>query len=65
MTETTEFADVALPAALWGEKTGYFTNARIARFTEPLAQRPGDTRDLFALRSPGSLSPLCPDVRAR
>jgi Molybdopterin oxidoreductase len=27
MTETTEFADVALPAALWGEKTGCFTNA--------------------------------------
>ena len=28
---------------------------------EPLAQRPGDTRDdLFALRSPGSVSPLCP-----
>src|SRR5262249_40846308 len=27
---------------------------------EPLAQRPGDTRDLFALRSLGSVSPLCP-----
>src|SRR5262249_16330849 len=25
-----------------------------------LAQRTGDTRDLFALRSPGSVSPLCP-----
>ena len=24
-----------------------------------LAQRTGDTRDLFALRSPGSVSPLC------
>lgn len=27
MTETTELADVVLPAALWGEKTGCFTNA--------------------------------------
>ena len=25
-----------------------------------LAQRTGDTRDLFALRSPGSVNPLCP-----
>src|SRR5438128_8105506 len=25
-----------------------------------LAQRTGDPRDLFALRSPGSVSPLCP-----
>jgi anaerobic selenocysteine-containing dehydrogenase len=26
-TETTEFADVVLPAALWGEKTGTYTNS--------------------------------------
>lgn len=26
MTETTEFADVVLPTAMWGEKTGCFTN---------------------------------------
>ena len=26
LTETTTYADVILPAALWGEKTGCFTN---------------------------------------
>ena len=26
MTETAELADVVLPAAIWGEKTGTFTN---------------------------------------
>jgi hypothetical protein len=31
----------------------------------PLAQRTGDTRDLFALRSARSVSPALPDVRAR
>jgi anaerobic selenocysteine-containing dehydrogenase len=25
-TETTQLADVVLPAAMWGEKTGVFTN---------------------------------------
>jgi predicted molibdopterin-dependent oxidoreductase YjgC len=26
LTETAELADVVLPAAIWGEKTGTFTN---------------------------------------
>lgn len=25
-TETTQLADIVLPAAMWGEKTGCFTN---------------------------------------
>lgn len=31
LTETAHLADVVLPAATWGEKTGTFTNAVLAR----------------------------------
>ena len=31
MTETAELADIVLPTALWGEKTGCFTNADFDR----------------------------------
>ncbi|MGA6164135.1 molybdopterin oxidoreductase family protein [Amycolatopsis magusensis] len=41
-TETTEFADVVLPAAIWGEKTGTFTNAdRTVHLSEKAVEPPG------------------------
>ncbi|WP_062991510.1 molybdopterin oxidoreductase family protein [Nocardia anaemiae] len=41
-TETTELADVVLPAAAWGEKTGTFTNAdRTVHISEQAVQPPG------------------------
>ena len=44
-TETTEFADVVLPAALWGEKTGTFTNAdRTVHLSRKAIEPPGDAR---------------------
>jgi anaerobic selenocysteine-containing dehydrogenase len=50
-TETTEFADVVLPAALWGEKTGTFTNAdRTVHLSEQAVAPPGEARtdlDIF------------------
>ncbi|WP_433222855.1 molybdopterin oxidoreductase family protein [Dactylosporangium sp. CS-047395] len=50
-TETTEFADVVLPAAGWGEKTGTFTNAdRTVHLSERAADPPGQARpdlDIF------------------
>jgi anaerobic selenocysteine-containing dehydrogenase len=43
--ETTEFADVVLPAATWGEKTGTFTNAdRTVHLSERAVAPPGDAR---------------------
>jgi anaerobic selenocysteine-containing dehydrogenase len=45
MTETAEFADVVLPAATWGEKTGCFTNAdRTVHLSERAADPPGAAR---------------------
>jgi anaerobic selenocysteine-containing dehydrogenase len=45
LTETTEFADVVLPAALWGEKTGTYTNAdRTVHLSERAVAPPGDAR---------------------
>ncbi|RBM22696.1 nitrate reductase [Prauserella sp. PE36] len=42
-TETAEFADVVLPAATWGEKTGTFTNAdRTVHLSEQAVDPPGD-----------------------
>ncbi|MFF5987368.1 molybdopterin oxidoreductase family protein [Prauserella flavalba] len=42
-TETAEFADVVLPAATWGEKTGTFTNAdRTVHLSERAVDPPGD-----------------------
>lgn len=50
-TETTELADVVLPAATWGEKTGTFTNAdRTVHLSEKAVDPPGDARpdlDIF------------------
>src|SRR5690606_35745358 len=43
--ETTAFADVVLPVALWGEKTGTFTNAdRTVHLSEQAIDPPGDAR---------------------
>ncbi|WP_061300052.1 molybdopterin oxidoreductase family protein [Herbidospora cretacea] len=44
-TETTELADVVLPAAAWGEKTGAFTNAdRTVHLSERAVDPPGEAR---------------------
>jgi anaerobic selenocysteine-containing dehydrogenase len=44
-TETTEFADVVLPAALWGEKTGTYTNVdRTVHLSEQAVAPPGQAR---------------------
>jgi anaerobic selenocysteine-containing dehydrogenase len=45
MTETAAFADVVLPAALWGEKTGCITNVdRTVHLAQKVVQPPGDAR---------------------
>jgi len=50
-TETTDLADVVLPAATWGEKTGTFTNAdRTVHLSEKAVDPPGEARadlDIF------------------
>ncbi|MBB4689088.1 molybdopterin oxidoreductase family protein [Amycolatopsis jiangsuensis] len=50
-TETAELADVVLPAAMWGEKTGTFTNAdRTVHLSEKAIDPPGQARsdlDIF------------------
>jgi anaerobic selenocysteine-containing dehydrogenase len=44
-TETTEYADVVLPAALWGEKTGCFTNVdRTVHISHQAIDPPGKAR---------------------
>ncbi|MCV7402140.1 molybdopterin-dependent oxidoreductase [Mycobacterium fragae] len=51
LTETAELADVVLPAAAWGEKTGTFTNAdRTVHLSEKAVDPPGSARpdlDIF------------------
>ena len=51
LTETAALADVVLPAALWGEKTGTFTNAdRTVHLSERAVDPPGEARadlDIF------------------
>lgn len=48
MTETAEFADVVLPAAIWGEKTGTFTNAdRTVHLSLKAVDPPGEARSDF------------------
>jgi ferredoxin-nitrate reductase len=43
--ETTELADVVLPAALWGEKTGTFTNSdRTVHLSLKAVEPPGEAR---------------------
>lgn len=50
-TETTALADVVLPAAAWGEKTGCFTNAdRTVHLSDTAVEPPGAARpdlDIF------------------
>jgi anaerobic selenocysteine-containing dehydrogenase len=51
VTETAQFADVVLPAATWGEKTGCFTNAdRTVHLSDKAVEPPGQARpdlDIF------------------
>jgi ferredoxin-nitrate reductase len=51
MTETASEADIVLPVALWGEKTGCFTNAdRTVHLSRQAVQPPGEARpdlDIF------------------
>ncbi|MEV5510829.1 molybdopterin oxidoreductase family protein [Streptomyces orinoci] len=51
LTETAQLADVVLPAAAWGEKTGTFTNAdRTVHFSGKAVDPPGEARadlDIF------------------
>jgi len=51
LSETAELADVVLPAATWGEKTGCFTNAdRTVHLSEKAVEPPGEARpdlDIF------------------
>jgi len=47
-TETTELADVVLPAAIWGEKTGCFTNVdRTVHISHKAVYPPGEARSDF------------------
>jgi ferredoxin-nitrate reductase len=51
MTETAKHADVLLPAAMWGEKTGTYTNVdRTVHISHKAVEPPGDARadlDIF------------------
>lgn len=48
MTETTKYADVVLPAALWGEKTGCFTNVdRTVHISHKAVDPPGEAKSDF------------------
>ena len=45
LTETAQLADVVLPAATWGEKSGCFTNAdRTAHISDKAVDPPGEAR---------------------
>ncbi|MFE9776263.1 molybdopterin oxidoreductase family protein [Streptomyces sp. NPDC005931] len=45
LTETAQLADVVLPAATWGEKTGTFTNTdRTVHLSEKAVEPPGEAR---------------------
>jgi ferredoxin-nitrate reductase len=45
LTETARLADIVLPAATWGEKTGTFTNAdRTVHLSEQAVEPPGEAR---------------------
>ena len=48
MTETTRRADVVLPAAIWGEKTGCFTNVdRTVHISHKAIDPPGEAKSDF------------------
>ncbi|MEU4393129.1 nitrate reductase [Kribbella sp. NPDC023855] len=50
LTETAQFADVVLPTAVWGEKTGTFTNHdRTVHLSEKAVQPPGEARTDFEI----------------
>jgi len=45
LSETAQLADVVLPAALWGEKTGTYTNHdRTVHLSEQMTQPPGEAK---------------------
>jgi ferredoxin-nitrate reductase len=48
LTETAQLADVVLPAAVWGEKQGTYTNAdRTVHLSDKAVEPPGDARSDF------------------
>lgn len=48
MTETARLADVVLPCAIWGEKTGTFTNVdRTVHISHKAVEPPGEARSDF------------------
>lgn len=48
LTETAQLADVVLPSALWGEKTGTFTNVdRTVHISHKAVEPPGEARSDF------------------
>jgi anaerobic selenocysteine-containing dehydrogenase len=48
LTETAQLADVVLPAAIWGEKSGTFTNAdRTVHLSGKAVEPPGEARSDF------------------
>ncbi len=48
LTETAQLADVVLPAAMWGEKTGTFTNTeRTVHLAHKAVEPPGEARADF------------------
>lgn len=48
MTETTRLADVVLPAAIWGEKTGCYTNiCRTVHLSRKAVEPPGEAKSDF------------------
>jgi ferredoxin-nitrate reductase len=50
LTETARLADVVLPAATWGEKTGTFTNVdRTVHLSEQAVEPPGEARSDLAI----------------
>ena len=50
LTETARYADVVLPTAIWGEKTGTFTNAdRTVHLSERAVDPPGEARSDLAI----------------
>ena len=50
MTETARYADVVLPAAIWGEKTGCMTNVdRTVHLTQKAVEPPGEAKADLAI----------------
>jgi ferredoxin-nitrate reductase len=50
LTETARFADLVLPAAIWGEKTGTFTNSdRTVHLSLKAVEPPGEARSDFEI----------------